>query len=451
MAVGAWPVVTYSLSFLMIVVDFAFRSSSSRFFSSETWFSSCENEIAVEPWQLACMGDYRSHQACSQFPMPPVLIETRRPSSCMARKTELTAAIRWARASTVSTKIKHHLFYFLLSSVVYAARWARITFSSCSTLSVACWLFLGTTHLSFCLPNQCELRRNDSLRQASRTGACEWKFIRGGYQAWCIFARVDPDKFHEMPLNVIRGLLRGATKGVMTGKRGNKNFYKGEWLSFPTWMFGFVRKPFTRNGTFWSFRPRSKTTRTSHKAWYVSESPSCSTDVARTQIVARVGGILEFIISSGHASAPPLTLLPTRATCQKARDIHNNQRPLTLSLQRVIHFKIPLPPQQKYYITQCQELGFHSLLQWKMIILPIYRLCWIGIFDQWQSIQATGTMIIKIQGVFSIHREFACWLIGCWGSCDVFVVVRKLNSKMQAMFSVRILPSGNVSCLFSLW
>ncbi len=30
-----------------------------------------------------------------------------------------------------------------------------------------------------------------------------------------------------MPLNVVRGLVRGASRRVMTGKRGNKNFYKG--------------------------------------------------------------------------------------------------------------------------------------------------------------------------------------------------------------------------------
>ena len=30
-----------------------------------------------------------------------------------------------------------------------------------------------------------------------------------------------------MPLNILRGIFRGATRGVMTGKRGNKNFYKG--------------------------------------------------------------------------------------------------------------------------------------------------------------------------------------------------------------------------------
>ncbi|KAM7451040.1 39S ribosomal protein L41 [Porites harrisoni] len=36
-----------------------------------------------------------------------------------------------------------------------------------------------------------------------------------------------------MPLNIIRGLFRGATRGVMTGKRGNKNFYKGRGVRPP--------------------------------------------------------------------------------------------------------------------------------------------------------------------------------------------------------------------------
>jgi len=31
-----------------------------------------------------------------------------------------------------------------------------------------------------------------------------------------------------MPLNIIRGLFRGATRGVLTGKKGNKQFYKGK-------------------------------------------------------------------------------------------------------------------------------------------------------------------------------------------------------------------------------
>jgi hypothetical protein len=32
----------------------------------------------------------------------------------------------------------------------------------------------------------------------------------------------------KMPLNIVRGLLRGATRGVLTGKKGNKQFYKGK-------------------------------------------------------------------------------------------------------------------------------------------------------------------------------------------------------------------------------
>ena len=36
-----------------------------------------------------------------------------------------------------------------------------------------------------------------------------------------------------------------------------------------------------------------------------------------------------------------------------------------------INFKFPLQPHQKYYITQFENLAFHSLLRWKIIILPI--------------------------------------------------------------------------------
>ena len=43
----------------------------------------------------------------------------------------------------------------------------------------------------------------------------------------------------------------------------------------------------------------------------------------------------------------------------------------TLSLPRVTNIKFLLQPHQKYYITQYEELGFHCLLRWKMIILPI--------------------------------------------------------------------------------
>ena len=46
---------------------------------------------------------------------------------------------------------------------------------------------------------------------------------------------------------------------------------------------------------------------------------------------------------------------------------------LTLSLPRVINFKFPLQPHQKYCTTQYEERGFsYSFLRWKMIIL-VYR------------------------------------------------------------------------------
>ncbi|PFX16332.1 39S ribosomal protein L41-B, mitochondrial [Stylophora pistillata] len=36
-----------------------------------------------------------------------------------------------------------------------------------------------------------------------------------------------------MPLNILRGLFRGATRRVMTGKMGNNNFYKGRGVRNP--------------------------------------------------------------------------------------------------------------------------------------------------------------------------------------------------------------------------
>ena len=49
---------------------------------------------------------------------------------------------------------------------------------------------------------------------------------------------------------------------------------------------------------------------------------------------------------------------------------------VTLPLARVINFKFPLQPHQKYYVTQYEahsmkKLAFHSLLRWKLIMLPI--------------------------------------------------------------------------------
>ena len=43
----------------------------------------------------------------------------------------------------------------------------------------------------------------------------------------------------------------------------------------------------------------------------------------------------------------------------------------TLSLPRVINFKLPLQLHQKFTPHSMKNLAFHSLLSWKMIILPI--------------------------------------------------------------------------------
>lgn len=46
-----------------------------------------------------------------------------------------------------------------------------------------------------------------------------------------------------MPLNILRGLFRGATRRVMTGKMGNKNFYKGRGVrntGFHTRKAGYI-------------------------------------------------------------------------------------------------------------------------------------------------------------------------------------------------------------------
>ena len=54
------------------------------------------------------------------------------------------------------------------------------------------------------------------------------------------------------------------------------------------------------------------------------------------------------------------------------KNFANPELALTLYIPRVIKFKFPLQPHQKYYITlQYEELAFHSLLRRKMIVLPI--------------------------------------------------------------------------------
>ena len=48
----------------------------------------------------------------------------------------------------------------------------------------------------------------------------------------------------------------------------------------------------------------------------------------------------------------------------------------------------PLQPQQKYYITQYEELGFHCLLRWKIIILPILTSSLLhSLYEGWEKFE----------------------------------------------------------------
>ena len=77
------------------------------------------------------------------------------------------------------------------------------------------------------------------------------------------------------------------------------------------------------------------------------------------------------------APTPPLCANPSalfsldavQATCMSWAA--QEQFILTLSLPRVINFKFPLRPHQKILHHTAWRVAFHSLLRWKMILLPI--------------------------------------------------------------------------------
>ena len=77
------------------------------------------------------------------------------------------------------------------------------------------------------------------------------------------------------------------------------------------------------------------------------------------------------------------------------------------SLPIVINFKFLLQPHHKYYIAQYEELDpFHSLLRWKMIILPILTTSLIHF-----SLKGDGRMYIFSSGVEGLKWErSAMWL-----------------------------------------
>ena len=141
-----------------------------------------------------------------------------------------------------------------------------------------------------------------------------------------------------------------------------------------------------RSGLTKSTKTETSRTRGHFRTFYRSVSPLATSAVPTrgVHICLALNGLrLELLIVDrllyfGHFYRNyPLTFscqksiaLPADAAIDFLMDI--GSRILTLSLPRVINFKFLLQPHQKYYITQCEELGFSWLiLRWKMIVLPI--------------------------------------------------------------------------------
>ena len=91
---------------------------------------------------------------------------------------------------------------------------------------------------------------------------------------------------------------------------------------------------------------------------------------------------------------------------------------LTLSLPRVINFKIPLQPQQKY-ITQYEEIGFSWLLRWKKIILPILNKSLIRFsLEGWEMyFLNSGVKGLSVQYPWS-HENYLRLKIRCQSVCN---------------------------------
>ena len=83
------------------------------------------------------------------------------------------------------------------------------------------------------------------------------------------------------------------------------------------------------------------------------------------------------------------------------------QRPLTLSIPRVINFTFLLQPHQKYYITQYEERGFSSLiLKRRMIILPILTTAHIHLSSKgWESVRTESPGIRLAGGRLALWRQ----------------------------------------------
>ena len=84
----------------------------------------------------------------------------------------------------------------------------------------------------------------------------------------------------------------------------------------------------------------------------------------------------------------------------------------------VINVKSLLQPHQHYPITQYKELCFHSLLRWKMIILPILTTSLIRFpFKGWENVLflTWESCNIQVQWTVTMATIRTSYLASCWG------------------------------------
>ena len=98
--------------------------------------------------------------------------------------------------------------------------------------------------------------------------------------------------------------------------------------------------------------------------------------------------------AGGHSQTGPrtdsFTDSPTRII-SRIKKLHRTAHRylVTLSFPRVINFKFPLRPHQKYYITQYEELGLSSLTQMKDdYTTNSHYLTYVFLFKGWENVLA---------------------------------------------------------------
>ena len=100
--------------------------------------------------------------------------------------------------------------------------------------------------------------------------------------------------------------------------------------------------------------------------------------------------------------------------------------------------KIPLQPHQKYCIIQCREnLAFHSLLRWKMIILPILTTSLtLFLFRGWENVLfELGSNRVNMRGMYKADE---LWYKGARNE-----PVYSLNEFIRLSFN-QALPRGEL-------